>query len=141
MTSLTRSDPVGLTADQALAGATSHHSLAAPGSSIEEIASQLIGLHSTSQVSPYLSLRTRLPGFRRTDLDELMWDSWQLVRLRAMRLTMFVFPRGLLEIVAAATRHTRGAAGGAVAARLGSFLSVTSSGWPPGWRLRWGRDR
>ena len=113
-----------LTADQALAEASSHHSLAQPGSSIEETVLQLIGLHNTSQVSPYLSLRARVPGFRRADLEVLMWGSWQLVRLRAMRMTMFVFPRGLLEI--AATR---------------TFPNVTSSGWPPGWRLRWGRDR
>ena len=34
-----------------------------------------------------------------------MWQAWALVRFRAMRLTMFVFPTDLLEIAAAATRH------------------------------------
>jgi hypothetical protein len=56
-------------------------------------------------VSPYLSLRARLADFARHDLDALMWDSWRLVRFRAMRGTMFVLPHDLLEIAAAATRH------------------------------------
>ena len=34
-----------------------------------------------------------------------MWESWRLARVRAMRLTMFVFPHDLLEIAASATRH------------------------------------
>lgn len=94
-----------LTAEEGLAPAIHHHSLSRPGSSIEAIASELVGLHNTSPVSPYLSIRARLPGFSRTDLDTLMWDSWRLVRLRAMRLTIFVFPHDLVEIAAAATRH------------------------------------
>jgi len=96
---------ITLTADQARARVCHHHSLSRPGSSIEEVAAGLIGLHNTSPVGPYLSLRARLPEFKRTDLDALMWDSWRLVRLRAMRLTMFVFPHHLLEIAAAASRH------------------------------------
>jgi hypothetical protein len=94
-----------LTADQALANATHHHSLTRPESSIAQIATELVGLHNTTQASPYLSVRARLPRFSRTDLDDLMWGSWQLARIRAMRLTMFVFPHELIEIAAAATRH------------------------------------
>jgi hypothetical protein len=96
---------ITLTADQGLANATRRHSLARPGSSIEEIASEVVGLHNTSPIGPYLSLRARLPGFSRADLGALMWDSWRLARFRAMRLTMFVLPHDLLEIAAAATRH------------------------------------
>ena len=94
-----------LTADEGLATALHHHLLSRPGSSIAAIATGLVGLHNTNPVSPYLSIRARLPGFRHTDLDKLMWDSWHLVRLRAMRLTIFVFPHDLLEVAAAATRH------------------------------------
>jgi hypothetical protein len=94
-----------LTADEALASASHHHSLSRPGWSVEEIASKLVGLHNTSPTSPYLSVRARIPGFSRTDLDALMWDSWRMARIRAMRLTMFVFPHDLLEIAVAATGH------------------------------------
>ena len=94
-----------LTADLALAGAVRRHSIAEPGSSILTIADALVGLHNTTPVGPYLSLRARSRVFARTELDELMWGDWALARFRAMRLTMFVFPSELLEIAAAATRR------------------------------------
>lgn len=94
-----------LSADQALAAGTRQHALSGPGWSVEEITSRLVGLHNTSPVSPYLSLLARLPGFTRADLDDLMWGSWRLARIRAMRMTMFVFPHDLIEITVAATRH------------------------------------
>lgn len=94
-----------LTATAALANATRHHALSGPGSSIAAVASDLVGLHNTSPVSPYLSLAARLTDFERADLDALMWDAWSLVRIRAMRLTVFLLPHDLLEISVAATRH------------------------------------
>lgn len=93
-----------LTSDRALATAAHHHALHRPGSSIVELASELVGLHNTSPVTPYLSLRARMPGFERSDLDTEMYGAWRLARLRAMRLTMFVLPHDLLEVGAAATR-------------------------------------
>lgn len=94
-----------LSPDAALAESLSRHSLTEPGRSIEEVTRQLVGLHNTSPVSPYLSLLARVPGFVRDDLDALMWQSWRLVRMRAMRQTMFIFPLDVLEIAVAATRH------------------------------------
>jgi len=94
-----------LTPDQALAAAAHHHSLARPGSSIPDVADDLVGLHNTSPVGPFLSLRARVPNFARADLESLMWGSWHFARFRAMRLTMFVFTLDLLEVAAAATRH------------------------------------
>ena len=94
-----------LSADQGLAGAVHKHSLTQSAASIEGLAADLVGLHNTMQPSPYLSVRARHDGFARSQLDELMWGSWQLARLRSMRLTMFIFPRDLLEVAAAATRR------------------------------------
>jgi hypothetical protein len=94
-----------LSAEQARALATHHHDLSRSGRSVEEIATRVVGLHTTSPATPYLSLRARLPGFTRQDLDDLMWHEWRLVRLRAMRTTMFVFPADIVPMVAAATRH------------------------------------
>lgn len=96
-----------LSPDEALANATWRHSLTRPGPSIEALTADLVGLHNTTQTSPYLSVRARLPDFARTDLETLMWPSWRLARIRAMRLTMFIFPHDLIEIAAAATRHLR----------------------------------
>lgn len=94
-----------LTPEQALGCATGSHFLATPGPSITGVADRIVGLHNTSQVSPYLSLRARLEQFDRSDLESAMWERWALARFRAMRLTMFIFPGDLLEIAAAATRH------------------------------------
>ncbi len=70
-------DVTTITVDEALASATHHHSLSRPASSVEEIASELVGLHNTSPVTPYLSIRARLPEFPRADLDALRWESWR----------------------------------------------------------------
>ena len=64
-----------------------------------------MGLHNTSQSSPFLSVRARIPDLHRGDLEGVMWESWELARIRAMRLTLFIFPTELLEVAAAATRH------------------------------------
>lgn len=94
-----------LTADEARAYAVGSHFLEKPAASIAAVAEQLVGLHNTNQASPYLSVNARVQSFARPDLDELMWERWELARFRAMRLTMFVLPRPLIEVVAAATRH------------------------------------
>ncbi len=94
-----------LTADEARSYAVRSHFLEAPSSTITTVAEQLVGLHNTSQVSPYLSVNARFQRFTRRQLDELMWERWELARFRAMRLTMFVLPRPLIEVVAAATQH------------------------------------
>ena len=96
-----------LTPDQALAGAVGVHSLDGSAPDLAGLAGSLVGHHNTTQHTPYLSVRARMPGFSRSDLDELMWQDWRLVRFRAMRLTMFIFPTELLEIAAAATWSLR----------------------------------
>ena len=92
------------TTAEALFNATARHYLSAPAESVAEVADSLVGLHNTTQYSPYLSARARVSGFDRHEMEALMYDSWQLVRFRAMRLTMFVFTRELLPIAASATR-------------------------------------
>lgn len=94
-----------LTPDEGLANAMERHALSRPGSSVVDVASDLVGLHNSSQSTPYLSMLARVSGFARADLEAAMWDRWELARIRAMRLTVFVFPHDLMEIAAAATRH------------------------------------
>ncbi len=82
------------------------------GASVESISADLVGLHATSQTSPYASLFARLPGFARDDLDVALYDRRSLVRWRCMRGTVFVIPTELLPVVFAATsfpviRHAR----------------------------------
>ena len=94
-----------LSTDQGLAGPVEHHSLGQAGSAVAAVADELVGLHNTTATGPHLSLRARIPGFQREELDTLMYQEWKLARFRAMRLTMFVFTQPLLEISAAATRQ------------------------------------
>lgn len=94
-----------LTAGQARGHSLRAHGLEAEIDGVAEAAAQLVGLHNTTQSTPFLSLRARLPGFERGHLESRMWVDWELARFRAMRLTMFVFPHDLLELAAAATHH------------------------------------
>lgn len=99
------------TPEEALAASARAHFPRPATRSIEEIATDVVGLHNTTQAGPYLAVRARLPDFRRSDLERLMFGSWRMARFRAMRLTMFVFPIDLLEVAAAATRHLTEALG------------------------------
>ncbi len=94
-----------ITPQQARASALAAHGLSGGLDGPIAAAMALVGLHNTTQSTPYLSLRARLTEFSRDDLDDAMWQEWELARFRAMRLTMFIFPQDLLEIAAAATRH------------------------------------
>ncbi len=95
------------TADAVLTGALRAHYLDTNTADVMELAESLCGLHNTNQSTPFLSVRARLPGFTRPELETVMWDEWRAARFRAMRLTIFVFPIDLLEIAASATRHLR----------------------------------
>jgi len=96
-----------LSPDEALANSAAAHHLGGDAGSLPDLAAKLIGLHNTNQSTPYLSVRARLDGFTRSDLETAMWDEWALARFRTMRLTIFVLPIDLLEIAAAATRPIR----------------------------------
>ena len=102
---------ISLHPEAALAAAVGAHFPRRAPRSIEEIATDLVGLHNTTQAGPYLAVRARFPEFRRADLEALMFRSWRMARFRGMRLTMFVFPNDLLEVAAAATRHLTEALG------------------------------
>ena len=79
----------------------------APGSAAADVvslAADLIGLHATSSLSPYLSAFARLGSFRAEDLDRELYERRSLLRLKCMRGTVFVVPRDLAPVLFAATR-------------------------------------
>lgn len=87
--------------------ATSRHHLDSPvasgSASVPRVARDTVGLHSTLPGTPYLSLHARIDDFRTDDLDAEVYDHRSLVRLKAMRGTVFLLTHDLAQIAFAAT--------------------------------------
>ena len=82
------------------------HHLADRAAAVEEVAHSLIGLHATDPATVFLSARARVDTLTPAALEEALYERRTLVRLLAMRKTMFVVPVELLPAVeAAAGRH------------------------------------
>ena len=75
------------------------HHLAAPATTVEEVAGDLVGLHATDPATVYLSLQQRLTDFTVADLDDALYERRSLARLLGMRRTMFVVPLDLAAVV------------------------------------------
>jgi len=69
------------------------------------VADDLVGLHATAAETPYLSLYARMTGPVMEELDDELYQRRTLVRLKAVRGTVFLMPRRLAPIAFAATRE------------------------------------
>ncbi|MCG3226970.1 MAG: AlkZ family DNA glycosylase [Candidatus Heimdallarchaeota archaeon] len=69
-----------------------------------QIADNLVGLHSTSQSSPYLSLFARTNSFQKKDLDREAYEKKNLGKIRCMRKTVFIISKEVLPFLYAATK-------------------------------------
>ncbi len=78
------------------------HHLAAPADSIETVAADLVGLHSSDPATVYLSTRARLAAFAAADLEEALYVERTLLRMVGMRRTMFVVAPDLAATIDAA---------------------------------------
>jgi hypothetical protein len=99
-----------------------------------EVARSLVCLHATDAVTVFLSVRARSDAVAPADVERALYEERSLVRMLAMRRTLWVVPRELVPVVfAAATR--------AVAAtqrkRLEGFLRDSGVSKRPGaWLAR-----
>ncbi len=75
------------------------HRLARPAASAEEVAAELVGLHSSDPASVYLSACARVAGFVPADLEDALYDRRSLVRMLGMRRTLFVVPLDLAAVM------------------------------------------
>jgi len=66
---------------------------------VEDIA----GLNSITATTPYLSLFNRIKDFKKSMLDEEMYEKKRLYRLRLMRSTLFIVTQNFLPIAYSAT--------------------------------------
>lgn len=79
----------------------------APGTAATDllrVADDLVGLHGTSPTGPYLSLLARMQSLARADLERELYERRSLIRVKAMRGTVFLFTHALAPIAYAATR-------------------------------------
>jgi hypothetical protein len=66
-------------------------------------AARVVALHGTDPATVYLSVLARTTGtVTRAEIDEALYDRCELIRMLAMRRTVFVVPTGLAPVVQAA---------------------------------------
>lgn len=75
---------------------------------IVQITADICGLHATSPTTPYLSLFSRLKGFKREDLDYELYVKKSLGRVRCVRKTVYILPKEMIPAAYAATRKITG---------------------------------
>ena len=103
------------------------------------LAADLVGLHATDPASVYLEAWARIAGFERTDLDRALYEDRSVVRMIAMRRTLFVLPVELVPIADAAC--TRAIAGRERRRLVGWLTEAGIGGADPGrWLRRVERD-
>ena len=83
----------------AAAGCSSATISPAPATSVEQVAGELVGLHSSDPATVVLSLRARLDPFKVGDLEDALYERRSLLRMLAMRRTMFVVPLDLAAVM------------------------------------------
>lgn len=72
---------------------------------IRKIAEDIIGLHATGAIGPFLSLFARARKFEKEDLIEELYLKRNLGKIRCMRKTLHILPKEMIPIVYAATRE------------------------------------
>jgi hypothetical protein len=83
----------------------SRHHLGRTGKGPLEVARSLVCLHATDAVTVFLSVAARTDGVAAADIEHALYEERQLVRILAMRRTLWAVPRELLPVVfAAATK-------------------------------------
>jgi hypothetical protein len=81
------------------------HRLARTASDPLEVARSLVCLHATDAVTVYLAVQARTSGVAPADVERALYDERSLVRILAMRRTLWAVPRELVPVVyAAATK-------------------------------------
>lgn len=93
---LTRSSVLGWTLQR-------QHLSPGAAADVGTVMDDLLGLHATVPLSPYLQLRARLPGFAAAQLDSML-DEGRAARVGCMRSTLFIESARLVPLVLAATR-------------------------------------
>jgi hypothetical protein len=84
-----------VTDDERRARLGRRHHLANAAGTVVEAANDLVGFHGSDPATPFLSARARVRGFVVDDLEAALYDDRTLVRILAMRRTLFLAPTEL----------------------------------------------
>lgn len=84
-----------------------NHLLAGAGHGPVDVARAVVGVHSSDPATVYLSMWARLPGFEVADLETVLYDDRELVRVLGMRRTMFVTLKELAPLVHSSSATAR----------------------------------
>ncbi len=90
--------PLGSDADRR-ARLVTRHRLDRSGTGADQAADAVLALHATDPATVYLSVLARCPDLTRDDVAAALYDGGSLVRLMAMRRTLFVVGHDLLPAV------------------------------------------
>src|SRR5207244_320391 len=83
-------------------GRRQHLAPSARSMSVEQVAGDLVGLHSTGAAAVYLAARARMRSMSIPDVERALYDDRTVVRILGMRRTMFVVPLDLAPVIEAA---------------------------------------
>jgi hypothetical protein len=75
------------------------HHLAHPSPATEQVAADMVGLHSSDPATVYLSAHARVNGFTVANMETALYEDRSLVRMLGMRRTLFVVPRRLAAVM------------------------------------------
>lgn len=75
------------------------HRLVSPAPSVADAAGSMVGLHSSDPATVYLSALARVPGLLQGDVETALYEEKSVVRILAMRRTMFVVPTEMAPIL------------------------------------------
>jgi len=78
------------------------HLLAVPASSVDEVATALVGIHSSDPATVHLAARARLADFDVAHMEHALYERRSLVRMLGMRRTMFVVDHATAAVMNAA---------------------------------------
>jgi hypothetical protein len=109
---------VALTAEAELRWRMHRHGLAGPSLDLDRLARRHVGLHAARQLTPWMTLHSRLPGVPATELRRALRER-ELLRIRCMRRTLHLLPVDLAAIAHTATRRQRLAPCALAGQRLG----------------------
>ncbi len=130
-TTTTRLPPID-TAQRRARLARRHH--LAPGARARspiDVARDMVGLHATDPASVYLAALARTTDLDVAAMQAVLYDERSLIRMLAMRRTMFVVPVDLVPILQAAASNALAVRERRVAADLVTLAGVTDD--PVAW--------